>query len=72
MNNDNIYILQETTNKPIKVVFDGNPCPLDPLINCSKSKIINEGMNISFVCDELCDKESLLCFLQSIRKEESK
>ena len=44
-----IYILP-VLNKPLKVIFDDFPCPLDFTMRCKSSKNISDEFSFGFDC----------------------
>lgn len=46
------FIFDNSYTKPIKVVYDGYPCPKNPSIYCNYSMFKHEGMDIFIYCSQ--------------------
>ena len=50
-NQNQIYIIGEPNNKPLKIVWEEYPCPKDATHRCKHSKFLSKEDTISIFCD---------------------
>lgn len=54
--NEKIYIVPKKNDKPIKIVYECLPCPIDSEIRCKYAQFKEtEPLTLSMVCENITD-----------------
>lgn len=55
--NKDLILIIPTEDKPVKIVFEQNPCPKDSAYRCEHSELLINNGEITFLCRVNCERK---------------